>query len=233
MSPNLTLDKSLKRLNEFPSRGRAEQFVCTTRQGPVPFRQTHGTMLNVLLFNQEPAFKVIFDQVLDGPLAKKYRILLFDFRQLGGICATAETMAKFAEAALEILECLDIDHAVAIGDSLGSLIAMELATIFPGLLGIAQSEPENVKTGFALPGGTSVKRNPDVYLLDSLKSRAFAPPTPVLVSSIELPRQASRVSLFPDVGTRNMSIETVDEYLKRSEALLYKQLTQPTLWYGG
>ena len=123
------------------SRGRADRNVSTSR-GLIAVRQSSGTKLPVLLLYGESLSKEIFDPILDGPLGQRYRLIAIDLPgdSSGGLDADgARSVSGIADAALQVLEVLDIDYAAVLGHSLGALVAIELADSFPGLVGLALS----------------------------------------------------------------------------------------------
>lgn len=79
----------------------------------------------------------IWEDATLGRLAESYHVIVFDNRGMGGTSAGEKefTIRRFADDARGLLEVLGIDKSHALGWSMGSLIAQELALSFPECTG--------------------------------------------------------------------------------------------------
>ncbi len=151
----------------------------------------------MLLLHGELLSKEIFSPILDGPLGQRYRLIAIDLPSRGdssgGLDADGpQSVSAIADAALQVLEVLDVDQAAVMGYSLGALAAIELADSFPGLVGLALS---------GLPIAVPT-RAPKLVSQEELPA---APPTDALASGSGTERAAERADLSAEQWSSALS----------------------------
>ncbi len=115
--------------------------VLETSHAAISVRQTHGKAMPVLLLHGNSSSKDVFRRQMEGRIGTQYQLIAMDFPGHGASSdafdpARSYTISGYADAAIEVLEKLDIDHAVVLGWSLGGHVGIEMMTGFPGLIGL-------------------------------------------------------------------------------------------------
>jgi pimeloyl-ACP methyl ester carboxylesterase len=116
----------------------------STAHGNVAVRQTLSQGLPVLMLHDVSSSKRAFEAQMMGQLGAEYRLIAIDLPGHGGsddasYPSQTYTIEGYAEVAIEVMEQLGIDDVVLVGWSLGGRVALELATCFPGVVGIMLS----------------------------------------------------------------------------------------------
>ncbi len=116
----------------------------STSHADICVRQTTGKRLPILLLHGGGLCKEVFDQQLASPLGSLHRMIAIDLPGHGASSDAFEPKRTYrleglADLALEVLECLGIDHAVVVGASLGGWIGLQMIQSFPGLIGLMLS----------------------------------------------------------------------------------------------
>ena len=98
--------------------------------------------MSVLLLHAPASSKDMFDGLFQNEIANDYRLIAIDLPGHGASGeahdpASAYTTEGYADSALETLERLGVERAFVVDASEDGWIGRELATIFPGLLGLA------------------------------------------------------------------------------------------------
>jgi len=114
--------------------------VIETSHGRIALSQTAGPGLPLLFLHGNAASKDVFFAQFHSPLAQAHRLIAIDLPGHGDSSDATDPSATYsipgyADAAIEVLEALDIDQVAVIGWSLGGHIALEMMTSFPGLVG--------------------------------------------------------------------------------------------------
>lgn len=115
--------------------------VVDTSHAKIAVRQTHGSGLSVLLLHGNSSSKAAFQEQMAGRIGAENHLIAIDLPGHGESgdaydATRSYTMAGYADAAVEVLEHLGIDHAAVVGWSLGGHVGLEMATSFPGLVGL-------------------------------------------------------------------------------------------------
>jgi pimeloyl-ACP methyl ester carboxylesterase len=122
--------------------------VLPTSRADIAVRQSAGPGMSVLLLHAPASSKDAFDALFQKELASDYRMIAIDLPGHGASGeahdpASAYTTEGYADCALETLERLGVERAFVVDASQDGWIGRELATIFPGLLGLAVLGPSN------------------------------------------------------------------------------------------
>ena len=128
--------------------------LVETSHGTVSLRRTLGRGMPVLLLHGNSSSKDVFRGQMDRGLGDRYDMIALDFPGHGASADAIDphrsyTIEGYAQVALEVLERLGLDHAAVFGWSLGGHVALELATIFPGITGIMATGTPPVGTSVA------------------------------------------------------------------------------------
>ncbi len=124
--------------------------VLPTSRADIAIRQSAGPGLSVLLLHAPSSSKEAFEQLFQSELAADIRLIAIDLPGQGASGeahdpASAYTTEGYADTALETLERLGIERAFVVDASTDGWIGRELATIFPGMLGLAIPGTSNVE----------------------------------------------------------------------------------------
>lgn len=116
--------------------------VLPTSRADIAVRQSGGPGMSVLLLHAPASSKDMFDGLFQNEIANDYRLIAIDLPGHGASGeahdpASAYTTEGYADSALETLERLGVERAFVVDASEDGWIGRELATIFPGLLGLA------------------------------------------------------------------------------------------------
>jgi pimeloyl-ACP methyl ester carboxylesterase len=112
----------------------------------------------VLQIHGNSSRRGVFLHQLQGPLAENHRLIVFDLPGHGQSSNALDptrsyTLPGLADAAVELLEKLDVNEAVVFGWSLGGHIGIEMVPRFPGMRGLMITGappvgPNNMAQGF-------------------------------------------------------------------------------------
>ncbi|KAF2400520.1 alpha/beta hydrolase fold protein [Trichodelitschia bisporula] len=111
---------------------------------------THGTLAvstigsgspAVLLIHGNSSCKKIFRHIINSSISNTHQIIAFDLPGHGDSSNAPNleadyTQPAYADAAVQLLDKLEVKEAVVVGWSLGGHIGMEMIPIFPGLKGL-------------------------------------------------------------------------------------------------
>ena len=166
-------------------------FVMATSRAEIAIRQRAGARSPILLIHAQGGSSRDFDALFASPIAADYRLIAID---LPGHGASGEaqypeiayTIADYADTVLAAIERLGIDNAFIIDLSSDGHVGRELATIFPGMLGLALlSSHTSVSHSEIFPDG------PPVYEISRLDEDSLAP----MLQNLEL--HATALALAP------------------------------------
>ena len=92
-----------------------------------------GAGVTLVLLHGHPFNRSMWTPQLDR-LGAEFRVLTLDLPGYGDSPARSEvmTMRGFADAVIELLDRLEVEHAIVVGLSMGGLVAMELGLGYPG-----------------------------------------------------------------------------------------------------
>lgn len=133
------------------------QYTIVTSHGSLAVEEHGQGALPVLLIHGNSSCREVFRHQLHGPLAQNHRLIAFDLPGHGQSSNAPDptrsyTRPGLADAAIELLEKLDISEAIVFGWSLGGHIAMEMLSRFPGMRGLmitgAPPVGSNMAAGF-------------------------------------------------------------------------------------
>jgi pimeloyl-ACP methyl ester carboxylesterase len=140
-----------------------------TSRADIAVSQTAGTGLPVLLIHGNSSCKEVFGGLLNSEFGDKYRLIAFDLPghgASGDAIAPEETytLPGYAATAAELISALGIGKAVVYGWSLGGYVGLEMAPLFPGLVGLMISgAPPVSPTAESLQA--AYRPNPQIGLL--------------------------------------------------------------------
>jgi pimeloyl-ACP methyl ester carboxylesterase len=117
------------------------QRTIPTSHGCLAVEQAGNGGMPVLLIHGNSFSRHVFRHQLQGRLAKRYRLIVFDLPGHGESGNAPDPMRSytrsgFAEAAVELLETLRVNEAVVLGWSLGGHIGIDMLPRFPGMRGL-------------------------------------------------------------------------------------------------
>lgn len=174
-----------------PRAAPARNLAMATSRAEIAVRQSSGEGTPILLIHAERGSSRDFDALFSSAVASDHRLIAFDLPGHGASSeahdpVTAYTIEGYADTALEALERLGVDNAFVVDLSVEGWIGRELATMFPGMLGLAVVGSRRRSANWnALPGA------PPVYEISRLDEEALEP----VLQSLEL-REAA-LSLAP------------------------------------
>ena len=118
-----------------------EELTVDTVHGSIAVRQTAGKDLPVLFLHGNSSRKEVFEAQFRSRLGQRYRLIAFDLPGHGASSDADQpgksyTIPGYAEAAIAVLDALDISQVALVGWSLGGHVALEVAATFPGVVGV-------------------------------------------------------------------------------------------------
>jgi pimeloyl-ACP methyl ester carboxylesterase len=120
------------------------QFLIVTSHGSLAVEESGGGGLPVLLIHGNSFCRGVFRNQMQGQIAKDHRLIAFDLPGHGQSSNATNpkrsyTRPGLADAAVELLDKLDVKEAVIFGWSLGGHIGIEMIPRFPGMRGLMVS----------------------------------------------------------------------------------------------
>jgi pimeloyl-ACP methyl ester carboxylesterase len=143
--------------------------IVNTSHGDIAVSETAGKGLPVLMLHGNSSSKDVFYAQLHSKLADRFHLIAMDLPGNGASSdaidpARTYSLPGFADAAIEVLDELDVKRAAVLGWSLGGHVAIEMSVRYPALAGMmligtppVSSTMESIGAGF--------KPNPLVMLI--------------------------------------------------------------------
>jgi len=144
-------------------------FRIETRAGVLVGRESAGARKpTLLLLHGNSSSKAVFGRLMDGPLARAYRLIALDLPGHGDAQDARQperdyTIPGYAAAALEALDALNARDAAIAGWSLGGHVALEMMACEPRLAGAflisappAAPRPEALGDAYPVTAHTSL-----------------------------------------------------------------------------
>ena len=192
----------------------AEDSVLDLSCARIAIRQTAGGGAPLVFLHGNSSSKDVFDLQLRSPLGQSRRCIAIDLPGHGASSDAFDPRATYsiegyADAAIEVLEAMDIDQVVLVGWSVGGHVALEIAASFPGVVGAMIIGAPPVRSGVR-------------GLLSGFRLSAV---TPLLGSSSLSAEQAAQLAAAT-VGADNApaAMEAIRRTDGRARELLFKSL---------
>lgn len=192
---------------------RNAQPAISTSCGYIGIHRSPGAGMPVLILDSEPSFRGIFAEVSNCNAEAHYNVVALDFSSCRSALRAggrSTIVPELVGATLQVIEAFDIDYATVVGHAFGCLIAVELASSFPGA----------IATG--LSGLRSPHRVPPLSAVRSTRN----------VTPLSVQRDDGRWPCERRHILHNVEGE-LSVFLKRADELYKEALANPMLWYGG
>src|SRR6516225_10036764 len=117
------------------------QFLIVMSHGSLAVEESGQGTMPVLLIHGNSFCRGVFHNQMHGRMAKNHRFIAFDLPGHGQSSNATDpkrtyTRPGLADAAVELLDKLDVKEAVVFGWSLGGHIGIEMIPRFPGMRGL-------------------------------------------------------------------------------------------------